>query len=137
MELVGLGHMRNDAAMVKKVGASKPFKEWCKEEAREHKGRGIPPAFLNKMEQKAASGGNRGYGLREKIEQSIKKTNAGFNDSVADTKRKIDASLAKTNADLEAFAESQMPKKGMGKRASAATARLPIPFLSIRRKSNA
>ena len=123
MELVGLGHMRNDAAMVKKVGASKPFKEWCKEEAREHKGRGIPPKFLNKMEQKAASGGNRGYGLREKIEESIKKTNAGFNDSVADTKRKIDASLAKTNADLEAFAESQKPKKGMGKRAVAAEAR--------------
>jgi hypothetical protein len=119
MELVGLGHQKHNAEMVKLVGKSKPFKEWCKEEEMEHKGRGIPPQFLRHMEQKALTGN----GIKEKIQAALKKTDSGFRDSVADTQRKIDASLAKTNADLQEFAKSQQPKKGMGKRATAAEAR--------------
>ena len=38
MEKVGLGHLRNDEALVRKVGGSKSFKQWCGEEEREHHG---------------------------------------------------------------------------------------------------
>ena len=36
MEMVGLGHMTHDREMVRRVGGSKSFKEWAKEEAKEH-----------------------------------------------------------------------------------------------------
>jgi hypothetical protein len=64
MELVGLGHMKGNGDAVRRVGGSKSFKDWCKEEMEEHQGHesekqgGVPPAFLNKVE-KMAKGGNR------------------------------------------------------------------------------
>jgi hypothetical protein len=41
MEKVGLGHLRDDPALVRKVGGSKSFKQWCQEEQGEeaHGGR--------------------------------------------------------------------------------------------------
>lgn len=36
MEMVGLGHMKGDQDMVRRVGGSKSFKDWCKEEGHEH-----------------------------------------------------------------------------------------------------
>jgi hypothetical protein len=36
MEMVGLGHMKHDPEMVRRVGGSKSFKQWCGEEEHEH-----------------------------------------------------------------------------------------------------
>lgn len=45
MEMVGLGHMSGDEDMVRRVGGSKSFKQWCKEEMGEesHHGRSHSP----------------------------------------------------------------------------------------------
>ena len=73
MEMVGLGHMTHDREMVRRVGGSKSFKEWAKEEAKEHQhggriGMGEPsyaehqmdPAMLKKF--MAMKGGRIGMG---------------------------------------------------------------------------
>lgn len=45
MDMVGLGHMKDDHAMCQRVGGSKSFKEWAKEEMGEesHRGRSSSP----------------------------------------------------------------------------------------------
>ena len=48
MEMVGLGHMTHDREMVRRVGGSKSFKEWAKEEAKEH-GKGMDPEKMKKL----------------------------------------------------------------------------------------
>ena len=54
MEMVGLGHMTHDREMVRRVGGSKSFKEWAKEEAKEHQhggriGMGMDPEKVKKL----------------------------------------------------------------------------------------
>ena len=39
MDLIGMGHLKRDKSTILKVGGSKQFKQWCKEEAMEHEGR--------------------------------------------------------------------------------------------------
>lgn len=63
MEMVGLGHLREDKALVKRVGGSKSFKQWAAEEEHEH------------SDDEEAHGGRIGMGHHkgETIEQHIEK----------------------------------------------------------------
>jgi hypothetical protein len=69
MDVVGLKGEGSPEVM-RRVGASKQFKDWCKEEEREHGGRigmgGTVADFVTEMEKKASKGGRIGMAMAEK-----------------------------------------------------------------------
>ena len=69
MDIVGLKG-EGEPEVMRRVGASKEFKEWCKEEEKEHGGRigmgGTVADFVTEMEKKASKGGRIGMALAEK-----------------------------------------------------------------------
>lgn len=71
MDLLGFGHMKHDQDAVRRVGSSKPFKDWCAEEEAEHRGRGMSQEWLNGVEKKARSGGVSLKSIRSSVKNII------------------------------------------------------------------
>jgi hypothetical protein len=97
MEKVGLGHMKHDEDMVRRVGGSKSFKDWCKEESKEESHGGVVPVdFVDRMKDKAREGGRIGMGMDG--------GRIGMGD-LSEVQKKIKASLKSTDEDMKARAK--------------------------------